>query len=230
MVDFKSRSVFFPNYHLRERLRGREKGRGRLLGLSVRYGGSHEMPPRWSVLISFRLLSEKHGQGVRGTLKLNAGSDCSRIEPAVCAGGLAEDSKEKTPRLAPPVLISWEGERCPLPSSSFCWVCRVHRRPRRGTEKTWHVGQCLGLAKAGLLSGRLRLNSCLSSSCATLPRVEAETGGLGGCGEQSSQVCFSRETGVWQKQPWQLCSVAWWIKGFYMFHSKTLFSLGTGDL
>lgn len=106
--------------------------------------------------------------------------------------------------------VSWEGERCVLPSSSLCGACRVWRRLRRGPEKTWHADSCH--VKAGPLAPRrLWLNSSLSSM------VRGRNSGA----ENKAAKCVSAEKrGVWRKQPWQLGSVAWRIKGFYMFHSR----------
>lgn len=41
-----------------------------------------------------------------------------------------------------------------------------------------------------------------------------------GAENKAAKFVFPEREGVWWKQPWQLGSVAGWIKGFYMFRSR----------
>ena len=66
----------------------------------------------------------------------------------------------------------------------------------------------------------LRLNSFLSSSYATLTGLELE---IQGQRTKQPSLFFPEKRRVWWKQPWQLCSEAWWVKeGLFHVSFKTV--------
>lgn len=177
------------------------------------------MTPRWSTIISARWSLKKEGdtETLRCVLFVwNSGG-------SVC-GSLERRHKLENPVPAPHACLWGRGTMCLGAACSAGWVCGVWRRVRKGTKE--NLTRLLMYMKVGLPCDGLRLNSSLSSSCASLPWPALE---IQGQRTKQPHLFFQRKRGL-GKSALTAVLCAWWMKGFLHVSFKTLFSLDAEDL